>query len=188
MNQSEVWDRLYSSSSAVWRGNTVVPHPNEGRALDLGCGNGKTVSTLLDLGYETTGVDFSEVAVEQCRKRFEGSKFFVSSITDLPFEEGRFDYVTAVHVLEHLNDDELSLAVKEIRRVLKSGGYVFVRCFTSNDMRSAKRKDSDIFYRFYDIDALESAFAGFTVVKAELVEEPTRFKTLRSRVELLMKA
>lgn len=40
-------------------------------------------------------------------------------ITDMPFENGTFDYVIANHVLEHVHDDHL--AMSEIRRILKPG-------------------------------------------------------------------
>lgn len=187
MKQSDLWDELYSKQSTAWRGNTVIPLPNSGRALDLGCGNGKTTSTLLDGGYSVTGIDFSAVAIEQCRKRFPDSVFEVGSVCDLPFRDDSFDYVTAVHVLEHLDDSELSKTVMEIGRVLRPGGFVFVRSFTENDMRSDKRKGSDIRYRFYDADSIEDAFKGFEIVSCEIIEDSTRFGTVRSRVEALMK-
>ena len=187
MRQEELWNALYSGNPATWRGNTVIPVPNSGRALDLGCGNGKTVSTLLDAGYTVTGVDFSSVAIEQCRERFNESEFTVASVCNMPFGDGTFDYNTAVHVLEHLDDESLAKAVAEIRRVLRPSGFVFVRCFTERDMRSDKRKGSDIFYRFYDLDSIKDAFSDFQIVSAEVKEDTTRFGTIRSRVEALLK-
>lgn len=187
MRQEELWDDLYSGNPTTWRGNTVIPIPNSGDALDLGCGNGKTVSTLVDNGYDVTGVDFSHVAVEQCRERFKDSRFVISSICELPFQDDSFDYVTAVHVLEHLDDDSLAKAVKEIRRILRPAGYMFIRSFTENDMRSRKRADSNIFYRFYDVDTILNAFNGFEIVSAGIKEDRTRFNTIRSRVEVLLK-
>jgi len=187
MKQEELWDALYSGNPATWRGNTVIPVPNSGEALDLGCGNGKTVSTLLDAGYAVTGIDFSSVAIEQCKDRFIGSEFYIGTICDMPFDDSSFDYITAVHVLEHLDDESLERAVSEIRRILKPSGFVFVRCFTERDMRSDKRKESEIFYRFYDVDSIRDAFDGFQIMSSEIKEDKTRFGTLRSRVEVLLK-
>ena len=187
MSQEELWDDFYSKNKTAWRGNTVIPIRVTGKALDLGCGNGKTVSTLIDKDMDVTGIDFSEVAVNQCKERFPQAKFLVGDITRLPFEDDTFDCVTAVHVLEHLNDEQLSSTVNEIRRVLVPGGLVFIRSFTERDMRSEKRSDADIFYRFYEIDDIVKAFEGFSVESTELKEETTHFGTLRSRVEVLMK-
>ncbi len=188
MRQEELWDRLYESQPRAWRGNSEIPDPCTGRALDLGCGNGKTVSTLIDMGYDVTGIDFSVRAIESCRRVFgDSAEFAVGSVTDLPFGDSSFGYVTAVHVLEHLDDDMLTLAVSEIRRVLSPGGFVFVRSFTPDDMRSADRSKGEIFYRYYDVDILRDAFSCFETVSAERIDEPTRFGTTRSRVECLFR-
>ena len=187
MRQEELWDEFYSKNRTAWRGNTTVPIRVTGKALDLGCGNGKTVSTLIDGGFEVTGIDFSETAIQQCRERFPRAEFVVGSIDKLPFPDSTFDFVTAVHVLEHLDDAQLSTTVGEVSRVLKDGGFVFIRSFTGRDMRSEKRSDSDIFYRFYEVEDIVDAFKGFSVVSAELKEERTRFGTLRSRAEVLLK-
>ena len=187
MRQDELWDDFYSKNRTAWRGNTIVPIRVTGKALDLGCGNGKTVSALIDEGFDVTGVDFSEVAINQCKERFPNSEFLVTDVTILPFPDSTFDYVTAVHILEHLDEEQLSKTVKEIERVLVDGGYVFIRCFTKRDMRSGKRNDSDIFYRFYEVETILKAFEGFKVESAELKEETTRFGGLRSRVEVLIK-
>ena len=161
MNQEALWDGLYS-------------------------GNGKTTSTLLDMGYEVTGIDFSEKAVEYCRSFFgNAAEFRTASATDLPFDDGSFDYVTCVHVLEHLTDEELETAVSEISRVLLPGGYVFVRSFTADDMRSAKRAEGDIRYIYREPDEMAGFFGNLEVISSEKVEEATRFGTVRSRTECL---
>lgn len=63
MRQDEIWDMLYKSNPRLWRGKTEVPRLYPGKALDLGCGNGKTVSALMDAGYDAYGVDFSSYAI-----------------------------------------------------------------------------------------------------------------------------
>ncbi len=54
-------------------------------------------------------------------------------------------------------------------------------------MRSQKRADSKIFYRFYSEDLIRKAFNGFTIIDIDTIEERTRFGTIRSRIEALMK-
>ncbi len=46
--------------------------------------------------------------------------WYKADITDIPFDDGSFDYVMSNHVLEHVEDEER--AVSEIRRVLKDDG------------------------------------------------------------------
>ena len=110
MGQQDVWDSFYRSNGRAWRGNCRMPDPLEGGgdALDLGCGSGKSVSTLIDMGYAVTGVDFSREAVDLCRGRFGDTAVFkVCDVSELPFGDGSFDYVTAVHVLEHIGDPDM---------------------------------------------------------------------------------
>ncbi len=185
MKQEDLWNDLYSRNSVQWRGNTVIPIPNTGKALDLGCGNGKTTSVLIDEGYETMGLDFSRVAIEKCRERFPGSVFVVSSVLEMPFGDETFDYVTAVHILEHLEHEDLKAAAQEIRRILKEGGFVFIRSFTPDDMRSKDREGSDIRYIFHGLEELLEAFSCFDILESGIREEKTRFGTTRSRVEIL---
>ena len=188
MNQEALWDGLYSGNGRAWRGNSRIPDPTSGDALDIGCGNGKTSSSLIDMGYRVTGIDFSAKAVESCRSLLGGSAGFLkASATDLPFGDGSFDYVTAVHVFEHLTDDEMGRASSEIERVLRPGGYLFVRSFTADDMRSAKRSEGDIRYIYRYPDEMAAFFGGFETVSSGKVEETTRFGGLRSRTECLFR-
>jgi SAM-dependent methyltransferase len=90
--------------------------------LDAGCGTGLMLQQMKHLGH-AEGVDISEEALDFCRKR--GLRDVRSAdLLELPFAEGSFDVVTALDVLEHLDDD--SGGLRELRRVLKPGGRVFI--------------------------------------------------------------
>ncbi len=186
--QDSLWDDLYRSNSRTWRGNARVPLPiQSGDALDLGCGNGKTSSTLIDNGLRVAGVDFSSEAVEICRKRFQGrAEFLQCDITSLPFGDSSFDYITAVHVLEHLDSDGLRKASGEIQRMLRPGGCLFVRSFAPGDLREAGRRDG-IRYVHRLPEEIVQAFPEMEAVSAELVEDTTRFGAVRRRSECLFR-
>ena len=189
MEQVYLWNGFYRANGVAWRGNSRIPDPLGGRgsALDLGCGNGKTVSSLLDLGYDVTGVDFSEEAVSMCRDGFDSGRFEVSDILELPFEDSSFDYVTAVHILEHVEESDMPRAASEILRVMRPGAWLFVRSFTPLDMRSGKRSGEGIRYIHRNPDGIVTFFRGMETEYARRVDEPTRFGTTRSRAECLFK-
>ncbi len=99
---------------------------DELRILDVGCGTGANLEMLKNFG-ESEGVDVSDEALEFCRGK--GLKVHKGLAEELPFEDESFEVVTALDVVEHLDDDVAGL--KEMYRVLKKGGktLIFVPAF-----------------------------------------------------------
>ena len=92
------------------------------RILDVGCGTGTMLTYLGTLG-KAEGVDIDAEAVGYCRERgLENVR--IGEAAELPFEDGSFDLVTALDVVEHLDDD--AAAFREMRRVLRPGGLLLV--------------------------------------------------------------
>ncbi len=96
------------------------------KILDVGCGTGANLEMLANFG-ESEGVDVSDDALEFCKAK--GLKAHKGLAEKLPFEDESFDIVTALDVVEHLDDDIAGL--KEMHRVLKTGGrtLIFVPAF-----------------------------------------------------------
>ena len=92
------------------------------RILDVGCGTGSNLKMLAGCG-RAEGVDISPQAVEFCRERGLDS-VKLGPIEQLPYDSGSFELVTALDVIEHLDDDVAGLS--EIRRVLRRDGRVLV--------------------------------------------------------------
>jgi SAM-dependent methyltransferase len=94
--------------------------------LDIGCGTGANLEMLAQFG-DSEGVDVSDDALEFCRQK--GLKASKGLAESLPYSDESFDVVTALDVVEHLDDDIAGL--KEMHRVLKKGGdaLIFVPAF-----------------------------------------------------------
>jgi SAM-dependent methyltransferase len=104
-----------------------IRNPNSAiRILDVGCGTGANLEMLAQFG-ESEGVDVSDDALEFCR--LKGLKAHKGLAEKLPFDDESFDMVTALDVVEHLDDDIAGL--KEMNRVLKKDGktLIFVPAF-----------------------------------------------------------
>jgi len=112
------------------------------RVLDIGCGAGATMDHLKRFG-QPHGIDLSEIPLRFSRQRGH-QRTLRASATELPFDSESFDLVTALDVIEHLDDDARGLA--EIRRVLKPGApaVIFVPAFQSlwgpNDVQSGHKR------------------------------------------------
>jgi SAM-dependent methyltransferase len=96
------------------------------KILDVGCGTGANLEMLKAFG-EAEGVDVSDDALEFCRQK--GLKVQKGLAEEMPFADQSFDIVTALDVVEHLDDDIAGL--KEMRRVMTDDGraLIFVPAF-----------------------------------------------------------
>lgn len=101
----------------------LVPFEGGGRALDVGCGNGKFVRTLINIGWDAEGSDFSPDAVKSARAA--GLTVHQGTLDSADFEPGSFDLVSARHVIEHVPDPVPF--VRDIHRLLRAGGRFLVR-------------------------------------------------------------
>jgi SAM-dependent methyltransferase len=93
------------------------------RVLDAGCGTGINLEYLTEFGT-VTGVDFADEAIEFCRRRGNDGvrKADLTHLDGWP--DGEWDLVTALDVVEHIDDDRA--AVRELVRVTKPGGHLLV--------------------------------------------------------------
>lgn len=68
------WNARYDTSELIWKGEPNQFLPPEvadlppGRALDLGCGEGRNAVWLATQGWIVTGVDFSDVGIDKARR------------------------------------------------------------------------------------------------------------------------
>jgi SAM-dependent methyltransferase len=97
------------------------------RILDVGCGTGANLKMLATCGT-AEGVDISPQAVHFCHERGLDS-VKLGAVEHLPYGSGTFELVTALDVIEHLDDDVAGL--QEMRRVLRRNGrlLLFVPAF-----------------------------------------------------------
>jgi SAM-dependent methyltransferase len=78
------------------------PWIGAGRYLDVGCGSGGSLGVARALGWRVAGIEMDEAAAALARRFTD--ELHVGDILTAPFAPGRYDVVTAFHVLEHVPD------------------------------------------------------------------------------------
>jgi ubiquinone/menaquinone biosynthesis C-methylase UbiE len=102
------------------------------RVLEIGCGTGNltVLAKRMHPGVDFTGSDPDPLALDRARRKARGAATFDRGYAqELPYPDGSFDVVLSALMLHHLPTDVRTLAVSELRRVLRPGGRVLVADF-----------------------------------------------------------
>jgi len=101
---------------------TGIDIPKNAMVLDHGCGRGRNVGLLSQLGYQVAGQDMT---VDKWWARLPDSGFQVipRGSERLPWKSSSYDLVNDDVVIRYLPEEMVKSFVKEIRRVIKPGGY-----------------------------------------------------------------
>ena len=105
------------------------------RILDCGCGTGANLRMLGEYG-EGYGFDITWRGLELARG-YGPLRLVQASITDIPFASSLFDLVTAFDVLYALDDAQEEVAIREMYRIVKPGGWVIVNVAALNVLRGS---------------------------------------------------
>jgi SAM-dependent methyltransferase len=132
--------------------------------LDAGCGTG------LNLDYFSTrasggvfGLDISSDAIDGVRKRGL-RRVCQASVTDIPFADASFDLVLSCDVLCQSSTPLAKPGLREMHRVIRPGGVLFVRVPAFEWMRSSHDTDLGTGHRFTRAELVrETTAAGFKV-------------------------
>jgi SAM-dependent methyltransferase len=127
----------------------------DSRILDLGCGYGRALGLLYERGYHNLiGLDPAPAMIAVARERFPAITFDESDASHLPLQDASIDATLLFSVLTCVPTDNGQRAlVKEIGRVLKPGGLLYVSdLWLQTDERNLERyvRDHDK-YRTYGV-------------------------------------
>lgn len=130
--------------------------------LDAGCGTGLAEDVLAKLGT-VIGIDIAPEALAD-RGTSCPEQLCLASINPAPFQDGAFDLVVALDMVEHIEDD--AAVLRELHRICKPGGKVLITVPAYDWLRSA-HDDALGHYRRYTARRIADlmANAGFRLSK-----------------------
>jgi len=106
-----------------------LPSNKEANILDVGCGYGRYLKSLLQLGYKRCyGIDISEEQINYARNVLRLNNLEKTDARSwLEDKESSFDVILCIDILEHLNTDDLVDLCQKILNSLKPGGQLIVQ-------------------------------------------------------------
>lgn len=135
----DIWNSIFTKKGKVF----IEPHPEMEKIveifherkfrkiLDLGCGTGRHLVYFSKHGFEVYGLDSApkglEIAQQWLIKENLKAKLTQHRIENqFPFEDNFFDVIISIQVIHHNLMKDILFTIKEIKRVLKKGGYIFI--------------------------------------------------------------
>ncbi len=112
------------------------------RVLEIGCGTGSLVLLVKRLhpDVDVVGLDPDPKALARGRRKTERAgvsiQFDQGFADEMPYPEGSFDRVFSSFMFHHLRRNEMEETLREVRRVLKPGGFLHMLDFGGPESRA----------------------------------------------------
>ncbi|NHJ85149.1 MAG: class I SAM-dependent methyltransferase [Asgard group archaeon] len=158
----------------------------EKKILDCGAGGTRPkIAVFSERGYEAHGVEISNTQIVRAQKYAEENNLeyniIKADIRELPFEDESFSFVYSYNSIEHLTKAGTKIAVKEMLRVLKKGGLLYINFQSTDSDFKNQGKDigdnevldvtlagkhgfEDTFHSFYNYDEADELFTGLKLL------------------------
>ena len=99
--------------------------------LDLGCGTGRHIIYFTKKKFDVYGIDVARKGIDITRAWLKKEKIRArlkigSIYKRLPYRDNFFDAVISTQVIHHAKIENIRKVIKEIERILKPGGLIFV--------------------------------------------------------------
>ncbi len=141
----EGFDKLYESAECIWGLQAdkylamFLQEARKGRALDVGCGEGRHSLYLAQEGYLVDAIDISENAIQKLRSLAEEYGFSelisprTGDLRTLDLLEGRYDLAVVSYVFPFLKRSDILTVLDKVKLSLKSGGCIYASAVTTDD-------------------------------------------------------
>ena len=123
---SQIGNLLRQESLAIEIAHLIENYNSKARVgLDIGAQDGKLTKMVVDL----TGMSFFGVEPELKKSQLtqNGVTIFRGRSYDIPYADGTVDVITAISVMEHIEQDLLEKSFSEFRRVLNTNGIIIIQ-------------------------------------------------------------
>ena len=188
---SEFWESNFKDKQEMWG---MEPADSAIGAMEIfkdnglnkilipGFGYGRNAKIFIDNGFNVTGIEISETAIELAKNHFGDSvKVYHGSVSAMPYDQEMYDGIFCYALIHLLNTNERKKLIIDCYNQLKSNGYMVFVVISKNDSRFGKGKkvteDSfethhGVTLYFYDVESIKKEFGEYGLVKCEEIWEP----------------
>lgn len=105
------------------------------KIIELGCGAGNYIRYFSGMGFDATGVDISEKAIEIARELAQKAgvtcEFIAADVLgDMSEIKSKYDFVYDWELLHHIFPEDRNKYIENVQRLLKPEGHYMSVCFS----------------------------------------------------------
>ena len=173
------WGTIPERNFVKWVGETW-PLPGM-KFLEVGCGVGAQALWLAHIGHDVHAMDASPRAIERMNARINQAELErslpgvitpeIADIAARQYSPGSFDCVVDICSLQHINEVEAVTVAQRARHWLKPNGWFYMKQAIEPFDRTLNRVS---FIRLGALETLSRMFAGYPVVKIDMIREIVR--------------
>ena len=190
---SEFWEEMFQKIGMMWQ---FEPADSTIFASDLftenglkevlipGVGYGRNAKTFVENGFDVTGIEISETAIQLARDNGLAFPIYHGSVNQMPFDEAVYDGIYCYALIHLLNQNERRQFLRNCSEQLRTGGimvFVVVSKGYNKLYENGKPVSKDRFRMqngldvfFYDPETIVKEFGRFGLVEYREIEEPVK--------------
>ncbi len=116
--------------------------------LDFGCGCGRILRFWHDLkNTKVYGTDYNPELIRWCRESLRFAECRVNRLDQrMNYPDNKFDFIYAISVFTHLNEQLQSFWMNELKRILCPGGYMYITVLGTKNLSKLSEKEKSEFF------------------------------------------
>lgn len=171
------WEEIFKEKKEVLKKPNnqlikVIPEFKKNKVkkiLDHGCGTGRHYFLMKSKGFDVYGCDNSKTALRFIKQIDPKAKLKQCDMSKLPYNSSFFDGVISVAVIQHAKINKIKDTIKEIFRVLKKKGLLFLITISDKDPSYKTGKEIEKNTKI-DIDQIDGKIPHHFFNKKEIVD------------------
>jgi len=188
-DMKNVWEEIHARGELL----KIEPHPglgriielfqnnNIGRVLDLGSGGGRNSAPLAAKGLDVYALDPSPTGLAYTLKTLAEkgltAHLTLHDMSTLPYENDYFDAIISVQVIHHNKLEDIRNTIREITRVLRPGGLIWVTMPVSKYEPNTRQEEIEpgtflpldglekgLLHHYFKMNEIPPLFCGYSII------------------------
>ena len=192
-NMTEFWESSFREKQEMWgfepsdvAVTTAELFKKQGlhKILIPGFGYGRNARIFTNNGFQVTGIDISETAIDLAKKHFGDTiRGYHGSVNSMPFDQEIYDGIFCYALIHLLPATERIKLIQDCYNQLRPNGYMVFIAISKADTKYGDGKEisKDTFETrhgvtlyFYDSDSVKAEFGKYGLIEAKEINEPSK--------------